>query len=102
MRAKRNLFIGLTISALLIMVALPVKALDESLLLYLPFDSDTGRGVREITGKRKGGNIIGGTKVIPTGKYGWVFTYRGTENGERWAPGTFLRRLMNFGSGTKR
>jgi len=42
MREKHDLFVGMLISMLLIVVVLPVKALDYGLLLYLTFDSDTG------------------------------------------------------------
>ena len=59
MTGKRNLFIGLATSALLIVLTIPGKGLDEILILYFPFDSDTDRVATDITGKTKGGNIIG-------------------------------------------
>ena len=73
MRAKRNLLVGMVISMLPIVVALPVKAFDDSLLLYLTFDSDTGGVATDVTGKTKGGKIVGGTKVIPSGAHGGLW-----------------------------
>ncbi len=52
---------------LLVATALPTHALDESLLLYLTFDSDTGRIAKDTTGKTKGGKLVGGTKTITSG-----------------------------------
>lgn len=51
------------------MAVLPIKAFDDSLLLYLPFDNVTGGVAKDPTGKTGGGKIIGGTKIAP-GKRG--------------------------------
>ena len=66
-RQETNWLIGLTVSLLLVATALPTHALDESLLLYLTFDSDTGRIAKDTTGKTKGGKLVGGTKTITSG-----------------------------------
>lgn len=42
MALKKNLFAAIPISMLLIVVVLPVRTLDDNLLLYLTFDSDIG------------------------------------------------------------
>ena len=63
-RNKMNLLIAMATSALFVAVVLPIKAFDDSLLLYLPFDSVTGGVARDLTGKTGGGKIIGGTKVV--------------------------------------
>ena len=77
-RRKTYWLIGLTVSLVLIAVALPVNALDESLLLYLTFDVDTGGVVRDMTGKTKGGKIIGGTKIITSGAHSRALELNGT------------------------
>ena len=66
-RKETNWLIGLTVGLLLVATALPTHALDESLLLYLTFDSDTGRIAKDTTGKTKGGKLVGGTKTITSG-----------------------------------
>ena len=63
-KEKSILSSTLVTTVLLVVMALPVKAFDESLLLYLPFDSVTGQVATDLTGKTKGGNIIGGTKIV--------------------------------------
>ena len=68
-REMRNLFSTTVTSMLLVVLALTVEAFDESLLMYLPLDSLTGKVARDLTGKTKGGNIVGGTKIVP-GKRG--------------------------------
>ncbi len=77
-RRKTYWLIGLTVSLVLIAFALPVNALDESLLLYLTFDVDTGGVVRDMTGKTKGGKIIGGTKIITSGAHSRALELNGT------------------------
>ena len=49
---------------ILMMLALPVKAFNEDLLLYLSFDKDVGAVARDLTGKTKGGTIIGGAEWV--------------------------------------
>jgi hypothetical protein len=69
MREKRNLFIAMTTSLLLVTLVCPVKAFEESLLLYLSFDgARKGAVVKDLTGKTKGGTIIGGAQSV-SGKY---------------------------------
>ena len=65
--AKKNLFFGMATAILLIAVAFPVESLDDSLLLYLTFDNDTPGVTADVTGKTKGGKLVGGTRVIPAG-----------------------------------
>ena len=78
MTAQQNLFVGMATFILLIVVALPVESLDDSLLLYLTFDNDTGRATTDVTGRTKGGKLVGGTKVIPTGVHGRALQLNGT------------------------
>lgn len=59
-----NLFIAIASSALFIVTVLPIHAFDDSLLLYLPFDHDSGGIAKDLTGKTGGGKIIGGTKIV--------------------------------------
>ena len=61
---RKNLFIVAAIGALFIVTVLPTNAFDDSLLLYLPFDENTGGIARDITGKTGGGKIIGATKIV--------------------------------------
>ena len=68
-RQETNWLVGPTICLFLIAASLPAHALDESLLLYLTFDSDTGKVARDATGKTQGGKIIGGAKVITSGAH---------------------------------
>ena len=75
---KRNLFFGMAIFMLLIAVALPVESLDDSLLLYLTFDNDTAGVTADVTGKTKGGKLVGGTKVIPSGVHARALELNGT------------------------
>ena len=63
-RNRMNLFIAITSSILLVAAVLPIDAFDDSLLLYLPFDGVTGGVAQDLTGKTKGGKIIGGTKIV--------------------------------------
>lgn len=63
-RNRLNLFIAMATSALFIATVLPINAFDDSLLLYLPFDDSTGGVAQDLTGKTKGGKIIGGTKIV--------------------------------------
>ena len=63
-RNSMNLFIAMATSVLFIIIVLPINAFDDSLLLYLPFDHDTGGIARDLTGKTGGGKIIGGTKIV--------------------------------------
>ena len=78
MAAKQNLFVGMATFILLIVVALPVESLDDNLLFYLTFDNDTGRATTDVTGRTKGGKLVGGTKVIPTGVHGRALQLNGT------------------------
>ena len=52
---------------LLMAVVLPVKSIDDNLLLYLTFDNDTAGVTADVTGKTKGGKLVGGTRVISSG-----------------------------------
>ena len=63
-RNRKNLFITIATSALFIATVLPINAFDDSLLLYLPFDHDTGGIARDLTSKTGGRKIIGGTKIV--------------------------------------
>ena len=63
-RNRKNLFIIIASSALFIVTVLPINAFDDSLLLYLPFDENTGGIARDLTGNTGGGKIIGGTKIV--------------------------------------
>ena len=78
MTAQQNLFVGMATFILLIVVALPVESLDDSLLLYLTFDNDTGRGTTDVTSRTKGGTLVGGTKVIPSGVHARALQLNGT------------------------
>ena len=64
MREKKKLFLATTTGLLLIVLALPVKAFDEDMLLYLSFDNDAGAVAKDLTGKTKGGTIIGGAEWV--------------------------------------
>ena len=63
-RTRMNLFIAMGTGALFIVTVLPINAFDDSLLLYLPFDENTGGIARDLTGNTGGGKIIGGTKIV--------------------------------------
>ena len=63
---------------LLIAVVLPVESLDDSLLLYLTFDNDTGKVTTDVTDKTKGGTLVGSTRVIPAGVHGRALQLNGT------------------------
>ena len=63
-RNRLNPFIAMATGALFIVTVLPTNAFDDSLLLYLPFDENTGGIARDLTGKTGGGKIIGGTKIV--------------------------------------
>ncbi|MDE0505116.1 MAG: LamG domain-containing protein [Candidatus Poribacteria bacterium] len=63
-RNTLNPFIAMATGALFIVTVLPINAFDDSLLLYLPFDENTGGIARDLTGKTGGGKIIGGTKIV--------------------------------------
>ncbi len=76
--AKKNLFIGMATAILLIAVVLPVESLDDSLLLYLTFDNDTGKVTTDVTDKTKGGTLVGSTRVIPAGVHGRALQLNGT------------------------
>ena len=78
MTAKMNLLVGIATVTLLIVVALPVESLDDSLLLYLTFDNDTEGVTADVTGKTKGGKLVGGTKVIPTGVHARALELNGS------------------------
>ena len=78
MTAKKILFVGTATITLLIVVALPVESLDDSLLLYLTFDNDTAGVTADVTGKTKGGKLVGGTRVIPAGVHGRALELNGT------------------------
>ncbi len=78
MTAKKNLLVGIATVTLLIAVALPVESLDDSLLLYLTFDNDTEGVTADVTGKTKGGKLVGGTKVIPTGVHARALELNGS------------------------
>ena len=54
----------MTTSLLLITLISPVKAFNEDLLLYLSFDNDVGAVAKDLTGKTKGGTIIGGAEWV--------------------------------------
>lgn len=60
----------MTMSLLLITLVCPVKAFNEDLLLYLSFDNDVGAVAKDLTGRTKGGTIIGGAEWVAgnTGK----------------------------------
>lgn len=74
-----NWLFGLTIGMLLVAMVLPAHALDESLLLYLTFDVDTGDVARDMTGKTKGGKLVGGTKIITSGAHSRALELNGTD-----------------------
>ena len=76
--AKKNLFFGMATAILLIVVALPVESLDDSLLLYLTFDNDTPGVTADVTGKTKGGKLVGGTRVIPAGVHARALELNGS------------------------
>ena len=78
MTAKKIPFIGTATIILLIVVALPVESLDDSLLLYLTFDNDTAGVTADVTGKTKGGKLVGGTRVIPAGVHARALELNGT------------------------
>ena len=78
MTAKKIPFIGTATIILLIVVALPVESLDDSLLLYLTFDNDTAGVTANVTGKTKGGKLVGGTRVIPAGVHGRALELNGS------------------------
>ena len=63
-RIRTNLFIAIAAGVFFVMAILPIEAFDDSLLLYLPFDGVTGGVAQDLTGKTKGGKIIGGTKIV--------------------------------------
>ena len=63
-RNRMNLVIAMAAGALFIVTVLPINAFDDSLLLYLPFDDNTVGIARDLTGKTRGGKIIGGTKIV--------------------------------------
>jgi len=60
-------------------MVLPAHALDESLLLYLTFDVDTGDVARDMTGKTKGGKLVGGTKIITSGAHSRALELNGKD-----------------------
>ena len=76
--ATQSLSVGMATFMLLIAVVLPVEGIDDSLLLYLTFDNDTGRVTTDVTGKTKGGKLVGGTKVIPSGVHARALELNGT------------------------
>ena len=76
--AKKNLFIGMATAILLIAVVFPVESLDDSLLLYLTFDNDTEEFTTDVTGKTKGGKLVGGTRVIPAGVHARALELNGS------------------------
>ena len=78
-RQGTNWLIGLTVSLLLVAMVLPGHALDESLLLYLTFDVDAGEVARDMTGKTKGGKIIGGAKIITSGAHSRALELNGKD-----------------------
>ena len=78
MTAKKILFVGTATITLLIVVALPVESLDDSLLLYLTFDNDTAGVTADVTGKTKGGKLVGGTRVIPAGVHARALELNGS------------------------
>ncbi len=78
MAAKKNLFFGMATAILLIAVAFPVESLDDSLLLYLTFDNDTEEFTTDVTGKTKGGKLVGGTRVIPAGVHARALELNGS------------------------
>lgn len=56
------------VATFLIALALPVKAANKDLLLYLSFDEE-GEVAKDETGKTEGGNIIGGVEWVE-GRFG--------------------------------
>ena len=54
---KRNVLFGMAAFMLLMAVVLPVKSIDDNLLLYLTFDNDTAGVTADVTGKTKGGKL---------------------------------------------
>lgn len=54
-RNRMNLFIAMATTVLFIATVLPINAFDDSLLLYLPFDDDTGGIAKDLTGRTGGG-----------------------------------------------
>ncbi len=63
---------------LLTIVVMPVEGIDKNLLLYLTFDNDTGGVTEDVTGKTKGGKLVGGTTVIPAGVHARALELNGT------------------------
>ncbi|MDE0041820.1 MAG: LamG domain-containing protein, partial [Candidatus Poribacteria bacterium] len=63
---------------LLIAVVIPVEGIDDNLLLYLTFDNDTPGVAADVTGKTKGGKLVGGTRVIPGGVHARALQLNGT------------------------
>ena len=78
MAATQNLSIGLAAFVFLIAVVLPVEGIDDNLLLYLTFDNDTPGVTADVTGKTKGGKLVGGTRVIPGGVHARALQLNGT------------------------
>lgn len=76
--ANKNVFFGMATVILLIAAAFPVESLDDSLLLYLTFDNDTEGFTTDVTGKTKGGKLVGGTRVIPTGVHARALELNGS------------------------
>lgn len=63
MGEKKDVFISITMSLLLIVLVFPVKAFDEDLLLYLSFDEED-EVVKDETDKTEGGIITGGVEWV--------------------------------------
>ena len=78
-RIETNWLIGLTVGLIFVAMALPVHALDDSLLLYLTFDNITDKVARDTTGKTKGGKLFGGTKTITSGVRSRALELNGTD-----------------------
>ena len=78
-RRDTNWPMRLSAGLFLIIVSVPGYAIDESLLLYLTFDVDTGDVARDMTGKTKGGKLVGGTKIITSGAHARALELNGTD-----------------------
>ena len=68
MGEKKDIFISITMSLILIALVFPVKAFDEDLLLYLSFNEEDDV-VKDETDKTTGGTIVGGVEWVE-GKFG--------------------------------
>ena len=78
-RQDTNWPMRLSVGLFLIIVSVPGYAIDEGLLLYLTFDVDTGDVARDMTGKTKGGKLVGGTKIITSGAHARALELNGTD-----------------------